>query len=67
MYVYVLVFYVIAHSLQDMRHRDEQSEVLLWASGEGCLEDVILLLSSGVEVNSRGQVRPALISEFLLN
>ena len=36
---------------------DELSEGLIWASGEGCLEDVIFLLSTGVEVNSRGQVR----------
>lgn len=29
----------------------------MWASLEGCLEDVVFLLSAGVEVNSRGQVR----------
>ena len=29
----------------------------MWASQEGCLEDVVFLLSSGVEVNSRSQVR----------
>ena len=29
----------------------------MWASREGCLEDVVFLLSTGVEVNSRGQVR----------
>ena len=28
----------------------------MWASREGCLEDVVFLLSTGVEVNSRGQV-----------
>ena len=28
----------------------------MWASREGCLEDVVFLLSIGVEVNSRGQV-----------
>ena len=36
---------------------NEFSEGLLWASEEGCLEDVVFLLSTGVEVNSRGQVR----------
>ena len=36
---------------------DELSEGLIWASGEGCLEDVVFLLSTGVEVNSKGQVR----------
>ena len=36
---------------------DELSEGLVWASREGCLEDVVFLLSTGVEVNSRGQVR----------
>jgi len=46
---------------------DEQSEALLWTSWEGCLDDVILLLSSGVEVNSRGQVRPALINDPYIN
>jgi len=36
---------------------DERSEGLVWASGEGCLEDVVFLLSTGVKVNGRGQVR----------
>ena len=36
---------------------DELSEGLVWASKEGCLEDVVFLLSTEVEVNSRGQVR----------
>ena len=36
---------------------DELSEGLIWASREGCLEDVVFLLTTGVEVNSRGQVR----------
>ena len=36
---------------------NEFSEGLLWASGEGCMEDVVFLLSTGVEVNSREQVR----------
>ena len=39
------------------QHVDEQSEGLVWASWEGCLEDVVFLLSTGVEVNSRSQVR----------
>ena len=39
------------------QHVDELSEGLVWASREGCLEDVVFLLSTGVEVNSRGQVR----------
>ena len=39
------------------QHVDELSEGLVWASQEGCLEDVVFLLSTGVEVNSRGQVR----------
>ena len=39
------------------QHVDELSEGLVWASLEGSLEDVIFLLSTGVEVNSRGQVR----------
>ena len=29
----------------------------MWASQEGCLEDVVFLLNTGVEVNSRSQVR----------
>ena len=40
-----------------LQHIDEQSEGLVWASGEGCLEDVVFLLCTGVEVNSEGQVR----------
>ena len=39
------------------QHVDELSEGLIWASREGCLEDVVFLLSTGVEVNTRGQVR----------
>ena len=39
------------------QHVDELSEGLVWASREGCLEDVVFLLSIGVEVNTRGQVR----------
>ena len=39
------------------QHLDELSEGLIWASQEGCLDDVVFLLSTGVEVNSRGQVR----------
>ena len=39
------------------QHVDELSEGLVWASQGGCLEYVIFLLSTGVEVNSRGQVR----------
>jgi len=39
------------------QHVDELSEGLVWASQEGCLEDVVFLLSTGVEVNSRAQVR----------
>ena len=39
------------------QHVDELSEGLVWASREGCLEDVVFLLSTGVEVNSRSQVR----------
>ena len=38
------------------QHVDELSEGLVWASQEGCLEDVVFLLSTGVEVNTRGQV-----------
>ena len=40
-----------------LQHLDEQLEALLWASREGCLEDVVFFLSTGVELNSRGQVR----------
>ena len=39
------------------QHVDELSEGLVWASQGGCLEDVVFLLSTGVEVNSRSQVR----------
>ena len=42
---------------------NEFSEGLLWASGEGCLEGVVFLLSTGVEVDSRGQVRVCYISD----
>ena len=48
--------------LQPVQYVDEFSEGLLWASEEGCLEDVVFLLSTGVEVNSRGQVRVCYIS-----
>ena len=44
-------------SVSSQQHVDELSEGLIWASREGCLEDVVFLLSIGVEVNSRGQVR----------
>ena len=50
--------YVILSSVvSSHQHVDELSEGLIWASWEGCLEDVIFLLSTGVEVNTRGQVR----------
>ena len=39
------------------QHVNEFSEGLVWASGEGCQEDVVFLLSTGVEVNSIDQVR----------
>ena len=39
------------------QHVDELSEGLVWASRKGCLEDVVFLLSTEVEVNTRGQVR----------
>ena len=50
---------MILHSCVVSSHQplDELSEGLIWASGEGCLEDVVFLLSTGVEVNTRGQVR----------
>ena len=40
-----------------VQHVDELSEGLVWASQEGCLEDVIFLLHTGVKVNSSNQVR----------
>ena len=42
--------------LQPVQYVDEFSKRLVWASEVGCLEDVVFLLSTGVEVNSRGQV-----------
>ena len=39
------------------KHVDELSEGLVWASQEGCLDDVAFLLSTGVDANSKGQVR----------
>ena len=43
--------------LVTVQHVDELSEGLVWASQEGCLEDVVFLLRAGVKVNSRNQVR----------
>ena len=39
------------------QHVDELSEGLVWTSREGCLDDVVFLLSAGVDSNSKGQVR----------
>lgn len=39
------------------KHVDELSEGLIWASQEGCLDDVAFLLSTGVDANHKGQVR----------
>ena len=51
MYFCAIILYDFSY-----QHVDEQSEGLVWASQEGCLEDVVFLLSTGVEVNSRSQV-----------
>ena len=47
------------------QHVNEFSEGLLWASGEGCLEDVVFLLSTEVEVNSRDQVRLCYVNPWV--